>query len=171
MVLAVSIGAAILLSRLGVFERLLELSGGFQLIGIFIAGFFYTSALTIAPATVALAELSVGSSPLLVALVGAVAATIADLILMTIVKREEGDVEEVLRHYHLSRVRRFSHLPLVRLGMGIVGFLAIASPLPDELGLALMGASGVRPTIFAGLSYLANFVGIFVLSSVVHSLV
>ena len=140
------------------------------MVGILIAGFFYTSALTIAPATVALAELSAHSSPWLVALLGAAAASLGDLILMIAVRREEADAEEILRHYHLSRVRKFSHLPPVRFALGVAGFLVIASPLPDELGLALMGASGVRPSVFIGLSYLANFVGIFILSSVVHSL-
>lgn len=171
LVLAVSIGAAIILSRLGVFDRVLELSGSMRIVGIFIAGFFYTSVLTIAPAAVVLAELSAHSSPWIVAGLGAVAACLGDFILLSIVRREERDVEEVLRHYHLSRVRRFAHLPLVRFGLGIAGFLVIASPLPDELGLALMGASGVRPGIFIGLSYLANFTGILALSAVVHSLI
>ena len=169
--MAVGIGAAILLSRLGVFDQILELSSGFWIVGVLIAGFFYTTSLTIAPAAVALAELSAHGPPLLVALLGAGAAGLADFILLKVVKREERDVEEVLRHYHLGRVRKFAHLPLVRIALGILGFLVIASPLPDELGLALMGASGIRPLVFAGLSYLANFAGILALSAVVHSLI
>lgn len=169
--LALGIGAAITLSRFGVFERILELSEGWEIVGILISGFFYTSTLTIAPAAVALGGLSGHVSPLLVAALGAGAASLGDFVLMYVVRKEERDVEDVLKHYHLSKLRRFSHLPIVRLTMGITGFIVIASPLPDELGLALMGASGVKPVIFAGLSYLANFVGILALSAVVHSLI
>ncbi|MDP1719245.1 MAG: hypothetical protein Q8L24_02350 [bacterium] len=169
-VLAISIGAAILLSRLGVFDLVLEFSGGLKVAGIFIAGLFYTSILTMAPAAVVLGEFATSVPPFFIALIGALGSVVGDSILLFVVKKEEADVDQVFKYYRLSRLRNFYHLRSVRIGMGIAGFMVIASPLPDELGLALMGASGIKRPLFFMISYSANFVGILAVTTIIHSL-
>lgn len=44
--------------------------------------------------------------------------------------------------------------------MGAVGMLIIASPLPDKLGIALLGFSKTKQRFFLLLSFTANFLGI-----------
>jgi hypothetical protein len=42
----------------------------------------------------------------------------------------------------------------------VVGAVIIASPLPDELGLALLGFSRIDRRYFFAISYTMNFIGI-----------
>lgn len=172
LILLVGIGAAIILSRLGVFDLIINWSRGVSLIGIFVSGFFYTSMLTAVPATIALAELSQTQPFILLAAVGASGSVIADLLITKIILKREGqDVEKILSQYRLKALIKFYHRPYVRALMTVAGFFIIASPLPDELGLALMGLSEVRMKYFVVLSYAANFVGILAVAAVFHNLV
>ncbi|OGG78335.1 hypothetical protein A3A36_01445 [Candidatus Kaiserbacteria bacterium RIFCSPLOWO2_01_FULL_52_12b] len=41
-----------------------------------------------------------------------------------------------------------------------VGALIIASPLPDEAGLAMMGLSKMKTSVFIPISFALNFLGI-----------
>ncbi len=172
LILAVGIGAAVLLSRLGVFSLIIGWSKGFSLIAIFVAGLFYTSALTAVPAALALGELSQTQPFILLAAIGAIGGVLADLLISNVIlNNEEKDIEKILTRYHLKKLIRFYHRPHVRALMTLGGFLIIASPLPDELGLALMGLSEVRLPYFVVLSYFANFTGILIVAAVFHNLV
>lgn len=46
----------------------------------------------------------------------------------------------------------------------LCGFVIIASPLPDELGLLMMGLSGIRLLWFIPLAFSANAAGIFLIA-------
>ena len=162
LVLVVSIGAAILLSRLGVFESLISQSKGLRLLEMFVAGFFYTSVLTVGPAAVAILEIAEHNSMWAIAAIGALGSVIADSLLFILVKKEIAP--------ELPANKVFKN-PAMKFLSPIIGFLIIASPLPDELGLAFLGISGTRNWKFLAVSYLANFTGIFILIGVVTSLV
>ncbi|KKR47070.1 MAG: hypothetical protein UT80_C0011G0001, partial [Parcubacteria group bacterium GW2011_GWC1_40_13] len=41
-----------------------------------------------------------------------------------------------------------------------IGALIIASPLPDEAGLAMMGLSKMKTSVFIPISFALNFLGI-----------
>jgi hypothetical protein len=45
----------------------------------------------------------------------------------------------------------------------ILGALIIASPLPDEFGLALLGLSRTRISILIPVSFIMNFLGVYLL--------
>ncbi len=150
---------AILLSRLGVFEALISQSRDLRFLEMFVAGFFYTSVLTIGPAAVAILEIAEHNSIWAISLIGALGAVIADSLLFTLVKKE---VAPELPTQKLSRN------PILRFLWPILGFLIIVSPLPDELGLAFLGISGTRNWKFLLVSFSANFLGIFLLIEVVH---
>jgi hypothetical protein len=45
----------------------------------------------------------------------------------------------------------------------VLGAFIIASPLPDELGLTLMGMSKVRLAVLVPVSFVMNAVGIYLL--------
>ena len=47
--------------------------------------------------------------------------------------------------------------------MPLTGAIIIASPLPDELGLAMMGLSRVPIAAFIPISYTMNFLGILLI--------
>lgn len=172
LILAVSIGAAIILSRLGVFDVVLSQSTEIRFLGMFIAGLFYTSVLTVGPATLAIAEISSYNSIFLVAAIGALGAVIGDLAIFSFVKEKiSGDVEALFKNSRAKRLVHLLKMEIFRWLTPFLGFLIVASPLPDEIGLAMMGLSKIKFPVFILLSYTANFFGILFLGGVFHSLI
>jgi uncharacterized membrane protein YdjX (TVP38/TMEM64 family) len=153
-------------------------------VGTFLAGIFYSSTLTVAPATALLYISGKVLSPFLISVIGACGAVTTDYILFKFVK--ESLVDEVkklgeelnsrlfykfeplfniifakdfrLKLFKFSRSRKWKYvIPLVSAAI-------IASPLPDELGVAILGATNYEKRKFILLSYFSNFIGILFIS-------
>ncbi len=134
--------------------------------GSFIAGIFFTSLFTLAPASIILAGMAHISSPLLVASVGAAGSVIGDLFLFYFVRNSmDDDTSFLLTKSVRHRLRALLKHPLLHWVLPITGAIIIASPLPDELGLALMGFSRMRLSVFIPISYAMNFIGIYAIAS------
>lgn len=164
LLIALSIVAAVALVTFGVLEHVL---GGLHeslFLASFAAGLFFTSIFTIAPAGVALAGLAMAGSPLEVALWGALGAMCGDVVLFLFIR--DHFTEELLSLVKMRRVKQvvsIIHLRIFRWMLPCLGALIIASPLPDELGLAMMGLSRMHASIFLPVSYSMNFLGILFL--------
>ena len=52
----------------------------------------------------------------------------------------------------------------------LIGGLIIASPLPDELGISLLGFSKAKTSLFIVLSFVFNFLGILFIGWVARAL-
>ena len=122
-------------------------------VGSFLSGVFFTSIFTAAPATVMLYEIAQGWSALPVALIGALGAVVGDLLIFRFIRDRltSGLNRKWIKILHLSKARFLA---------AILGGIVIASPLPDELGLALMGLSNVRQRWIIPMSFVFNFLGI-----------
>lgn len=170
LLILISLVYTVLFLQLGVFEQLFLMVQDFLYLGSFIIGFFFTSIFTIAPSSVALAELSLHGSPHLVALSGALGAMCGDLVLFFFVRSIFGpDLAAVLRQNKIS----FSHyfrLGFMRWFAPLLGAFIIASPLPDELGLTLLGFSKVRLKLLIPILFVFNYIGILFVSMVAKSL-
>lgn len=139
-------------------------------LGSLFAGIFFTSAFTIAPAAAILGVLATKISPWVVAFYGAIGAVIGDLIIFTFVKDRFADD---LVHLMGPNKKRFTHLIHMRLFRWLtpfVGALIIASPLPDELGLFLLGISKTKTKLLIPISYVMNFIGIVAVAAVAGAL-
>lgn len=172
LILAVSIGAAIFFAKAGIFEDILSVSKEIRFLGNFLAGVFFTSVLTIGPATVALGELAQMNSLILVSLVGAAGAVIGDLIIFRFVRDRITD--DFIALFEQPKIKRISHLlrlEIFRWFLPLLGALIVASPLPDEIGLAMMGLSKIKTRYFIPLSFSLNFFGILVVGIVARGLV
>lgn len=157
---------AFIIGKSGLVDHILELSSSFVLVGAFIAGFFFTSLLTIAPAGVMLYEIFHGGAPVIpVALVGGLGAMFGDVVLMKILKTNlTDDLVAFIKKHVSNHVKRMWRFRWFSWAMMISGAVVIASPLPDELGVALMGIGEVKPHYFLPLSYAMNTLGIFLIS-------
>jgi len=62
------------------------------------------------------------------------------------------------------------HLRLFRWSMVLFGALVIASPLPDEIGLAMMGLSKVKTLLFIPISFSLNAFGILIIGLIARTL-
>ncbi len=167
----ISIGVALYLAEQNIVPGLIALAHSGEYLASFVAGMFFTSLFTIAPAGVALAELSLRASPFLVALFGATGAVVGDLILFTFVRGTlASDLNALLGRVWTHRLSHAVRSPLMRWVMPILGALVIASPLPDELGVTMLGLSHLRLAIFIPISFVMNFLGIILVAFVASAM-
>lgn len=171
LVIAVSIALAIYIVQTGVIHALLDRAGDGIVIGSFVAGAFFTSLFTAAPATVVLGELAQEGNIFLVAVVGGFGAVLGDYLLFLFVRdRVARDTAAVMHGPRLRKVLRILKRSHYRRLLPIIGALIIASPFPDELGLALLGFSSMHTRSFFLLSFCMNAAGILVIGLVARSL-
>ena len=171
-IIALSVLVAVLLMRTGVLVNLLVSAGEMQVFGAFIAGMFFTSIFTTAPAIAALGEISLLQGIFSTAFFGAMGSVVGDLIIFRFVRdRFSEHVTEIVGHqsvwrrFHLLFKRRF-----FRWFTFFVGGFILASPLPDELGVGVLGFSKMRVKYFAMLSFAFNFLGILLIGLIARSL-
>ena len=167
-----SVLIAVLLVRTNVLANLLASMGELEILGAFIAGMFFTSIFTTAPAMAALGGISLLQGIFSTALFGAIGSVVGDLIIFRFVRyRISSHISEMLAHrsiwrrFHLLFKRRF-----FRWITFLAGGLILASPLPDELGVTVLGFSKIRVRYFALLSFTFNFLGIVLIGLVARSL-
>ncbi|MBI2036990.1 MAG: hypothetical protein HYT14_01350 [Candidatus Liptonbacteria bacterium] len=163
-IVALSILIAIFLVAGGTLHGLIASLGAFKLLGSFLAGIFFTSLFTAAPATVVLAEIAQTNSVFWSAVAGGFGALLGDMIIFRFVRNElSADILFVVRRAGQQRLITVFGSKALRWTVPIVGALIIASPFPDELGLMMLGLGKVPTHLFAILAFLLNFFGILVI--------
>lgn len=164
-IIVLSIIVTIILVRTGAMDRLVSSTQSLGILGSFIAGIFFTSIFTITPAGVALAFLTQTEPLLQVAVVGAAGAVIGDLLIFLFIKDTFApDVIYLVHHVKSATLRSLLRLKLWRWLTPLLGAIVIASPLPDELGLAMMGLARTSPFVLIPISFTFNFIGIILIA-------
>lgn len=152
--------------------------------GAFLSGIFFSFSLTVAPSTAILYLLGKRLNPIFIAAIGAGGCLIGDYLIFRFVKDkliEEIKLigEGINSHFQNSIFYRIfpfsnlllsnkfkiimmkaSHSRIYSFFIKIIAYLIIASPLPDELGVALLGTTKQKTKEFLILSYFMNFLGI-----------
>lgn len=169
--LGLSIAAAVLLARSGAIHELIVNFGEAWILAAFIAGIFFTSIFTAAPAAAAILLIAQDANVWLVALVAALGSLAGDFLMFRFVRerfthylRELARYE--MRHHRLAAAFRMRPMRWIVVGLGA---LVIASPLPDEIGIALLGFARVSSTAFAPLAFTANFLGLLAIAFIGNS--
>jgi uncharacterized membrane protein YeaQ/YmgE (transglycosylase-associated protein family) len=133
---------------------------------------FFTSVFTTAIATVILGEIAQEQNIFLTAVLGGAGAVIGDFIIFRFMRDHlAGDFDGFLKASKLRRWRLILHRGFFRWLFLFIGAMIIASPLPDELGLAFMGFSKMRTTPFLVTSFVLNTLGILVIGLVARALI
>ena len=171
-IIALSVLIAIILVKTDILIDILTSSKELERFGSFIAGMFFTSIFTTAPAIVTLGEIARVNSLFLTALFGALGAIIGDLVIFRFVRdRFVEDLKKLLKHSSgVQRLKFLFRLKFFRWFTIFLGGLIIASPLPDELGISLLGFSKMKTNLFIPLSFIFNFIGIYAIGLVARSL-
>jgi len=192
LLLMVSILSAYYLLKLRNFEDFLFGLKNFSYVGSFFSGVLYANSLTLAPSVSIFYLLGKKLDPFLIAAFGAAGSMLGDYLIFKFVKDNlmkelkllSEEVFNTTNYYFQNSIFYhlfpFSNLALSKkfkimmlkasrsktynLFIKLVGFFFIASPLPDELGIALLGITGQETKRFLFLSYLLNFTGIFSIS-------
>jgi len=168
-----SIFAAIILAKTDILVNILTATKELEIIGSFVAGLFFTSAFTTAPAIVTLAEIAQVNSIWIVAIYGALGAAISDLIIFKFLKDRFSKhlIELIEKKEGKKRIKHLLNLKNFKWLTFLIGGLIIASPLPDELGIALLGFSKIKQPLFIAFSFVANFIGILLIGIVARALI
>ena len=152
---------AFALAKLGFIDWLVSLVGN-VVVSSFLAGIFFTSAFSIAPAAIALVHINGPTQ--VVALWGALGALCGDLILFYFIRDRFADhLLQSLRPSFTRHILTSFHLGFMKWLAPVLGALIIASPLPDELALTLMGISKTKLTILIPVAFVMNLIGILAL--------
>lgn len=172
LIILISVFLAALLIKTQAIHSILATTREFEFIGSFIAGLFFTSIFTTAPAIVALGEISQVGSLISVAFFGACGAVIGDLIIFKFIRDRFSDhIMELVQHRKEGkRIKIKNNLHLFKWFSFFVGGLIIASPLPDELGVSFFGFSKMNLKWFIPTSFAFNLIGILLIGTVANSL-
>ena len=132
-------------------------------IGTFLAGIFFAYSYTAVPATALFLILAKEQNIFISGLIGGLGALVGDLIIFSLISLSFKD--EIRKLAHEKIVVYLDHTFPYTIKKYIIPIFAgfiIASPLPDELGIALLAISQhISMKIFALLSFALNTLGIF----------
>lgn len=136
--------------------------GSLGYLGAFFTGLLFVSIFTVAPAAVVLFFLADHLNPLGVAFSAGMGAVVGDYLIFKFLRDKVFDelTPLFLRSGGNTLVRLFK-TPYFGWLVPFVGAFIIASPLPDEIGIGLLGASKLKNYQFLILSFLLNSIGIF----------
>lgn len=156
---------AIVLFLTGTLDHFLTALDGFAYLSVAVAGFLFSFSIAAPIASLYFVELGQHLNPYAIVGIGALGAMLADTIMYRYLK--DGIMPELSRIAKAvvtpSHRRRFTMLLHRRFFYWMIFLLAaalIASPLPDETGLALFSIINFRPKYLSALSLFLNAIGI-----------
>jgi hypothetical protein len=132
--------------------------------GAFVTGIFFVSSFTVAPASVVLYHLANNLNSFLVAIFAGAGAVVGDYLIFRFFK--DRIIEELKPLFLRSSGKHLYKLfktPYFAILLPVIGMVIIASPLPDEVGIGLLGASRLKNWQFITLTFLLNVIGIFLI--------
>ncbi len=162
--LFLSLLLAIYLFRNETFHSYLLHLGNLGYIGAFIGGILFVSTFTVATATLILLVLAEGLNPVEIGLVAGAGAVIGDVLIFHFIKDGlSGEVRSLYNQVSGRHLTKVIHSRYFSWTFPVIGALLIASPLPDEIGISLMGISKMKFSNFLVLSFVLNSIGIFII--------
>ncbi len=170
-IIGASVLLAVWLGNSGIIDRFVGFTGGLHWLESFIAGTLFTSAFTTAPAIVLLGNLAQANSLIVTALFGGLGAVAGDLLIFRFSRDAlANDFLALAGHVGRGRLRKIFRLRIFKWFTPFVAALIMASPLPDELAMILMGFSRTNTNIVIGFSFAANTFGILVIGLAARAL-
>jgi uncharacterized membrane protein YdjX (TVP38/TMEM64 family) len=151
---------------------IVESVSGFGYPGIFLTGFFIVSTFTIVPATLLLAEVAQTYGYWETVALATAGAILGDFVIFRFIR---DTISEELRPIFaaISKEKQFRKIfrsPFFGWAAPVIGAAIVASPLPDELGLGLLGASRMSNKRFIMLVSVIDFIGIALLVSALRAI-
>lgn len=150
------------LSKSGILEQWVARSEGSEFIAVFLAGIFFTSFSTF-PLTLALLN-ALAETPVptpAIALLAGLGAMIGDAGLLSTLRASFlDDISAYLVRLTHGAFEVAVGQKLVKILAFLLGGIVIASPLPDELGLSLMGIAHIPTRYILLVSYIFNVLGV-----------
>jgi hypothetical protein len=165
LIIILSIFIAIYLVKSELIIKFVVLLKDLKWLGVILAGSLFTSVFTVAPAIALISILAITTHPIVLAVLGGMGAAFGDYIIFRFIKdRISEDINYLLSFQKGNKFIWFFKTKLFIFFTPFIAGLIIASPLPDELGVAMLGLSKIKNKTFLLLSFFANGVGIFLIA-------
>lgn len=164
-ILLIIIGAvlALFLSTSGILDLIIGTIGN-TAVSSFVTGILFTSVFTMGPAAVTLVHIAEQGTLSTVAIWGALGAVCGDVILFFFIRDQFTEhLAKSLRPSVVKRILASFHLGFMKWLSPVIGALIIASPLPDEFSLMILGLSKVRVALLIPISFIMNVLSIYAL--------
>ncbi len=163
----VSVFIAIILVQNQAFKDWLLNLGSLEYIGALVSGGLFVSSFTVAISVAVIAILTENINPVALGLIGGVGAVMGDYLVFKLVRSHlQDELAMLFGKQETSHIKALLHSKYIAWTLPIIGVLIIASPLPDELGVSLLGMSRMSDARFILISYLSNSIGILMIASV-----
>jgi hypothetical protein len=143
-------------------NNLIAQIGSLGYVSAFFAGIFFVSIFTVAPSSIIIFDLANQLNAFGVAILAGAGAVVGDYIIYRFLKDRVFDelkiiIDKVPRPKFLLK---FFLTPYFSWLVPLWGALIIASPLPDELGVSILGLSKISRLQFIFVTFFLNTVGI-----------
>ncbi len=172
LIIIISIIFAIFLVNTNLLINILSATKGLEIVGSIIAGIFFTSIFTTAPAIATLGEISQNSSILVTAMFGAFGAVLGDLIIFRFIRDKLSEhLAEIIKHQGFTkRTRVLFRMKTFRWVTFLFCGLILASPFPDEIAISIFSLLHLKTSWFIPISFIFNFIGILLIGLVANAL-
>lgn len=140
-------------------------------LGGLLAGMLSVSFVTAAPAVVLLVDLAGKVEPHILALMWATGSTLGDWLAVRFY--QEGvfyELKPLFKRFRIKSAVRVMRNRFTSWILFLVGAVIIATPLPDEVGLGLMGLSHIKRRYIVFMCFLLNLVGAYVIILAVQAI-
>lgn len=169
--LGICMGAAYVLYQIGMFEWLDGRVHGFGYPGVFAAGLLFSYGFTTPFAIAAFVAIAHEVNPWIAAPLAGIGALLSDLVIFELLRISFfGNELERLRHTRMiDRIHHMLHHETTpervrKALLWVMASIVIASPLPDEIGVALLsGSTKLSERAFAVICVTMNTLGILVI--------
>lgn len=157
----VGIVVAVFLSQNAAFHQFFLHLGSLSYFGAFAAGILFVSTFTVSIATVILFSLAQELHPLALAVIAGAGAVVGDYLIMRVIGNNlKTEIRQYPHHKQLHKLEHLIHTKYFNWILPVIGAVIIASPLPNELGITLIGLTNMHKIRFIFLSYFLNTIGI-----------
>ncbi|MFZ2153000.1 MAG: hypothetical protein WAV41_02990 [Microgenomates group bacterium] len=152
----------IIFSQSSLFISFSKILDSFPFFGAILAGLLFASTFTAIAGGLILIHLAIIINPLALVLLAALGAVTFDTLIFIFFRKHVSahisDIYYDLRHH--DHFKKITHTKYFAWTLPVIGALIMASPLPDELGISLLGLSSTNISRFLLISTLSHFVGI-----------
>jgi membrane protein DedA with SNARE-associated domain len=161
-------------------KLIVDALGSLEYIGIFIAGMFFSSGFTTAPAASVIFISSEALNPFLVAIIGALGAVFSDYLMFRVFRRchncfyDECKKCVHTRFRHISKTSHFHphlnkaiyrtfHKTFQKISLLIAGII-LASPLPDEIATLFYASIKINTKRFLAIAFFFKLLGVLAIA-------
>jgi hypothetical protein len=170
----------LLLLSLGVFlyfadsptiREIIAKIGDLGYLGAFVTGIFFVSIFTVAPASVVLFNLADKLNPIEIALIAGAGSVVGDYLILRFLKDKVfSELQPLFKQFRGSFFGKLFRTPYFAWSLPLVGAALIASPIPDEVGIGILGLSKLKLWQFLVVTFLLDVAGIFFIVLLARSL-